>query len=68
MATIQPPVCHFVNCHLNGMLKENTVLGLSDSHGGHSCNRVEGKAIRLPSSTGGDTVSITPIYGFVKGA
>ena len=50
------------------MLKENTVLGLSDSHGGHSCNRVEGKAIRLPSSTGGDTVSITPMYGFVKGA
>ena len=68
MATIQPPVCHFVNCHLNGMLKENTVLGLLDSHGGHSCNRVEGKAIMLPSSTGGDIVSITPKYGLENGA
>ena len=68
MATIQSPVCHFFNCHLNGILNENTVRGTSESHGGHSCNRVEGKAIRLPSSTGGDTVSITPIYGFVNGA
>ena len=50
------------------MLNENTVLGTSESHGGHSCNNVDGKAIMLPSSTGGDTVSITPIYGFVKGA
>ena len=50
------------------MLNENTVRGISESHGGHSCNNVDGKAIMLPSSTGGDTVSITPKYGFVKGA
>jgi len=50
------------------MLKEKIVLGTVDSHGGHSCNNIDGKAIICPSSTGGDTVSITPKYGLANGA